>query len=225
MPYSKNKNKNKNQEIIENAKNLDKILENSDLSSEVYNNVNEIPKQKEKNYFNFNKVKQETIEKAEDFINYLVSFYLSGELLNEPYLKKRMDDDKETISDLLFQMRTSEFAISKLLNVIDDGGDTIPRNFEVLSALQKSKMEIVKHYEAIKMNIENNYRNMSMDYVKKLENDKTIMESSGFGQKKLIERIRQNSNIDEFGNESKVSEAEYTIVESKLPPGIKFYKE
>jgi hypothetical protein len=206
---------------------LNTILDNSDLELDKNLNDSKIPEienKKPRGYLNIESIKIDAYNQAEDFINYLVEFYLAGDILYESYILKRMDDDKQTIADLLFQMKTSEYAIIKLLEVIDEGGQIIPRNFEVLAGLQKSKMEIVKHYEAIKMNIENNYKNMSNSYITKKENEIAIIESAGYGQKRLLEKIKQNTKLDEFGNPN-VEESEYTIEkEHALPAGVKFYK-
>ena len=74
-----------------------------------------------------------------------------------------MSIDKMTVSNLIFQMKTAEHAIIKLLEEIDAGG-VRDRTFEVLSSLQKSKMEIVKHLAQFMIILENNYKNLKMDY-------------------------------------------------------------
>jgi hypothetical protein len=74
-----------------------------------------------------------------------------------------MEVDKLTVSNLLFQMKTAEHAIKKLLEEIDSGS-TQARSFEVLASLQKSKMEIVKHLAAFMVTMENNYKNLKFDW-------------------------------------------------------------
>jgi hypothetical protein len=80
-----------------------------------------------------------------------------------------MEVDKMTVSNLLFQMRTAEHAIKKLLEEIDNGS-TGPRSFEVLASLQKSKMEIVKHLAAFMVTMENNYKNLKYDWHNNVDN-------------------------------------------------------
>jgi glycosyltransferase involved in cell wall biosynthesis len=45
-----------------------------------------------------------------------------------------------------------------------DNGNTHPRTFEVLSSLQRSKMEIVKHLAQFMVIRENNYKNLKYDW-------------------------------------------------------------
>jgi hypothetical protein len=212
----------KKEQLKKDIESLESILESSNIKFENDPPKIDINKEKDKVfYLDIEKIKTEALAASTDYVDYLVDFYLTGAILDEPFLKKKKDDDTQTLADLIFQMKTSEYAIIKLLEVIDEGGQIIPRNFEVLAGLQKSKMEIVKHYEAVKMNIENNYRNMASAFIQKQENNMPLLEATGYGQKKLIEKIRSNSKINEFGD---VEEADYIVEEHKLPEGVKFYK-
>jgi hypothetical protein len=212
----------KKEQLKKDIESLESVLESSNIKFENDQPKININKEKDKvHYLDIEKIKADALAASTDYVDYLVDFYLAGAILDEPFLKKKKDDDTQTLADLIFQMKTSEYAIIKLLEVIDEGGQIIPRNFEVLAGLQKSKMEIVKHYEAVKMNVENNYRNMASAFIQKQENNIPLIEAAGYGQKKLIEKIRNNSKINEFGN---IEEAEYTIEEHKLPEGVKFYK-
>jgi hypothetical protein len=216
------KNIPKKEQLKKDIESLESVLESSNIKFENDQPKINIDKEKDKvHYLDIEKIKADALAASTDYVDYLVDFYLAGAILDEPFLKKKKDDDTQTLADLIFQMKTSEYAIIKLLEVIDEGGQIIPRNFEVLAGLQKSKMEIVKHYEAVKMNIESNYRNMASAFIQKQENNIPLIEAAGYGQKKLIEKIRNNSKINEFGN---IEEAEYTVEEHKLPEGVKFYK-
>jgi hypothetical protein len=99
-------------------------------------------------------------------------------------------------------MKTAEHAIIKLLEEIDNG-NTHPRTFEVLSSLQRSKMEIVKHLAQFMVIMEQNYKNLKDDYrVKKSEEPTTLQEGDDYtvdnskpaqfrGTKGIIDVIRQ----------------------------------
>lgn len=166
---------------------------------------------------------------AKEFINNLVKFYLDGEILNDLYVQKRMEDDIDTIADLKNQMATSQYAITKLLEVIEGGGATYAKNFEVLSMLQKSKMEIVKHYEAVKTNIENNYRHFKTVYDQNhAEEMEVISETTGYGTKALLDNLELNLDAqflnpapksEELGEDDYMDEKEY----KPLPKGVKYY--
>ena len=95
--------------------------------------------------------------KATEMVRSIVSYYLTEELQQHNYIKNKMDLDIITISNLLFNMETSEHALKALLNEIDQG-NLHPRMFEVLSGLQKAKMEIVKHLKQVEIIMENNYK-------------------------------------------------------------------
>jgi hypothetical protein len=112
----------------------------------------------------YNNVKIECEDAADEIVNSVASFYLDERIIeNTPYVKQKTAVDHITVSNLLFQMKTAEHAIIKLLEEID-GGNLHPRTFEVLSSLQRSKMEIVKHLAQFMIIMENNYKNLKVDY-------------------------------------------------------------
>ena len=89
----------------------------------------------------------------------------------------------------------------ELLEEIDNGG-VHPRAFEVLSSLQKAKMDIVKHMAQFMVIMENNYKSLKEDYrIKKAEGPQELKsgeyeveEAAGNqirGTRKLIETLRQ----------------------------------
>ena len=96
-------------------------------------------------------------------------FFQENEIDNEPYIREKMKVDFITVSNLLFQMKTSEHAIIKLFELIDEGSGNI-KHFEVLGKLQTSKMEIVKHLQAVMTMMEQNYKNLR-DYYKQKESE------------------------------------------------------
>ena len=188
-------------------------------------------------YMNIAETTEECNNKAEDMVNYMVEFYLSGAILNNPYIKKRMDDDKNTLADLLKLMKSSDHSISKLMEVIDTGGAIVPRNFEVLAKLHSSKMEIVKHYEAVKTNIENNYKAMKSDYDDKFGVDmiegsnSPAISSEGYGHKALLKNLAENMNLntDFIAKDSTVNKNKKVVEEAmpqpeySLPKGVILY--
>jgi hypothetical protein len=129
-------------------------------------------------------------------------FYLTADIVDEiEYIKQKITVDKITLSNLLFQMKTAEHAIIKILEDIDNG-NLSPRTFEVLSALQRSKMDIVKQFQHFMVVMENNYKSLKEDYrVKKSDEPKQIEESDYGndpnanyqmrGTRQLIETLRE----------------------------------
>jgi hypothetical protein len=129
------------------------------------------------NFMNYESVKIDTDTKANDIIDSIAEFYLDKYIINEiPYIQQKNVVDKITVSNLLFQMKTAEHAITKLLEEIDNG-NLHPRTFEVLSSLQRSKMEIVKHLAQFMVIMENNYKNLKEDYRIKKAEEPTLIDS------------------------------------------------
>lgn len=145
----------------------------------------------------YHNVKLECEDAADEIVNSVAGFYLEESIISSvPYVKQKTAVDHITVSNLLFQMKTAEHAIIKLLEEIDNG-NLHPRTFEVLSSLQRSKMEIVKHLAQFMIIMENNYKNLKTDYRIKqsenLESDTEEVTSSmqARGTRALIESIRQ----------------------------------
>jgi hypothetical protein len=116
------------------------------------------------NFMDYGVVKTETDAKAHEIVDSVAHFYLTKESIeSEPYIRQKNMVDKVTVSNLLFQMKTAEYAIIRLLEEMDNGS-VHPRTFEVLAALQKSKMEIVKHLSTFMTIMEENYKKMKDDY-------------------------------------------------------------
>lgn len=185
----------------EERKKLEKILDFvADDIEALTVEAEEIIKKKEKVTLNYNELKADVDDEAFELVTQAAAFYFTkGDLEKELYIIKKIQADKLTISNLLFQMKTSEHAIIKLLELIDEG-NVHPRQFEVLSSLQRSKMDIVKHLATILTMLEENYKRLSHDYLMKGEQTdmKIIGESSKededtlltYGSKDLIKTIR-----------------------------------
>lgn len=123
-----------------------------------------LPKLKAISPLNYDEVKVESDKKASDIVESVILMYLPADFVQkQDYVYQKMEVDKLTVSNLLFQMKTAEHAIKKLLEEIDSGSPQA-RHFEVLASLQKSKMEIVKHLAAFMVTMENNYKNLNYDW-------------------------------------------------------------
>jgi hypothetical protein len=161
------------------------------------------------NSMNYEEVKAETDSKANNIVDSIAEFYLNKNIIEEiPYVKQKNIVDKLTVSNLLFQMKTAEHAITKLLEEIDNG-NLHPRTFEVLASLQKSKMEIVKHLAQFMVIMENNYKSLREDYrvknseeplqitagiteeVGEEEKEEQVNKFQMRGSRQLIEALRQ----------------------------------
>ena len=154
-------------------------LVNSDIQ-DMTNLVNEargILPARVTNFMDYDGVKTDSDGKADDIVDSIAEFYLDKGIIQEiPYIQQKNVVDKITVSNLLFQMKTAEHAITKLLEEIDNG-NLHPRTFEVLASLQRSKMEIVKHLAQFMVIMEQNYKNLKEDYRIKKSEEPTLIDS------------------------------------------------
>lgn len=140
---------------------------------------------------NYDDIKTECDDKSDSIVDSIVSMYIPVEFAKEhDYIHEKMSIDKITISSLLFQMKTSEHAIKRLLEEID-AANVNQRTFADLSQLQKSKMEIVKHFASFMVTMENNYKSLKFDYHSNTVENKQL----GQGQREFENR---QGNIPEF---------------------------
>ena len=184
--------------------NLEALLaqETRDLSVLTHEVQNLMPMKANSLFMDYNAVKTNSDVASKDIVDSIAEFYLDVETIDRiSYVKQKTMVDKITVSNLLFQMKTAEHAIIKLLEEID-GGNLHPRTFEVLASLQRSKMEIVKHLAQFMIIMEGNYKNLRDDYrFKKAENGLELEEgeievqnadSNKFrGTRGLIETLRE----------------------------------
>jgi len=185
---------------------LEKLI--SQDSSEMTNLIQQtkavLPQRSSSTFLDYENVKIDSDATATGIVDSIAEFYLDKGTIEEiPYVKQKNSVDKITVSNLLFQMKTAEHAIIKLLEEIDNG-NTHPRTFEVLSSLQRSKMEIVKHLAQFMVIMEQNYKNLKEDYRIKKSEEPTTLRASEYseetvdststqfrGTKGLIDVIRQ----------------------------------
>jgi hypothetical protein len=162
--------KEKVENLKKKAKDLEDILLQMDTGGvESISGEDVLPRLKAISPLDYDKVKAESDDKASDIVESVILMYLPPEFVkNHDYVFQKMEVDKLTVSNLLFQMKTAEHAIKKLLEEIDNGS-THARSFEVLASLQKSKMEIVKHLSSFMVIMENNYKNLKYDYHNNVE--------------------------------------------------------
>jgi hypothetical protein len=184
------KNQNSGKEQMEYLKKVSEDLETMILGSDLpiiqETKKGDLPPVSAIKPLNYDEIKKEADTKAEEIVESAVLLYLPKEFVFEhDYVNQKMSIDKMTVSNLIFQMKTAEHAIKKLLEEIDTG-NTHARSFEVLASLQKSKMEIVKHLAQFMVVLETNYKNLKMDYESAAEPTHTTDVEA--------EEIRQESN-------------------------------
>lgn len=191
-------------EAIHTQNELEDIINDMDVGNNLDDlNTDILPDDNNTSFMDFDTVQKECKDEAEKIISSIVNYYLDPRMkianaVTTRYLEKRMDTDILTISNLLFNMETSEHAIKKLLEEID-AGNLHPRQFEVLASLQKSKMDIVKHLQFVQIQLENNYKLIRQEFsslhagIIDDDNDTSI------SSKGLLKQLRKRSqNNDDF---------------------------
>ena len=158
-------------------------------------------------HIDYYEMKANTDEESNNLVDSIVQFYLDDAVSGEiDYVKQKAMVDKITVSSLLFQMKTSEHAIIKLLTEIDDG-NIHARTFEVLAGLQRAKMDIIKHMAQFMVIMENGYKNFKEDYRYLNETTSQTVEmdedpvSGGFktrGSKALIQAMQELREEEDF---------------------------
>lgn len=89
-------------------------------------------------------IKGSSVNKAKKTMAALLRFYLSEDIIERnEYVKAKRRIDEASLGTLMYQMETTEKAITTLLEAID-AGEMAPRMFEVLGNLQKTLLDIVK---------------------------------------------------------------------------------
>jgi len=154
-----------------------------------------LPKLKSIAPLDYDAVKSEADKKASDIVESVILLYLPEDfVMEQDYVYQKMEVDKLTVSNLLFQMKTAEHAIKKLLEEID-GGSMRDRTFEVLSSLQKSKMEIVKHLAAFMVTMENNYKNLKYDWSNIVDKKQESLPSNLQSEEENVSKFRGTKGL------------------------------
>ena len=152
----------------------------ADITAAVQQAKSILPARSTSGFLDYETVKIDSDGTAKNIVDSIAEFYLNKNIITEiPYVTQKNLVDKITVSNLLFQMKTAEHAIIKLLEEIDSG-NTHPRTFEVLSSLQRSKMEIVKHLAQFMVIMEQNYKNLREDYRIKIAEDPTTISAGDY---------------------------------------------
>lgn len=176
------------QKEIEERKQLESMIEDAPDSLELISEdaISAIKKKKELR-LDYDLIKSEIDIESDQIVFTSAEFYFEkSEIKSEPYLMQKINVFKLTVSNLLFQMKTAEHAIVKLLEKIDDGAG-VDRTFEVLAALQKSKMEIVKHLSAFMVVMENSLKETRNDLLQKIAEGRSKQNQLEISESSVIE--------------------------------------
>lgn len=125
---------------------LDSIIMEEALDN-IAADTEELPRLKSTEVMDFATEKSTALSEAKALLDSISNFYLDSASKSDAShveFKKKMD--AMNISAMMFQLKSSQHAITKLLEEIDLG-NMHPRLFEVLAQLQSQIMQMPKDYQ------------------------------------------------------------------------------
>lgn len=133
------------------------------MSLELKDNLNKAEKiLKTTKFLDFEQIKKKSRVKSNNLINAIINTYVTKSLQTNNTLIKKKNLDIILMSQLLYQAYTAEYAVTKLLEQIDEG-NVQPRTFEVLPGLQRTLLEINKQIITTQNVMEIAYKNFNHD--------------------------------------------------------------
>lgn len=160
---------------------LDSIIMEENLDS-IETGTNELPRLKTSVQMDFDEERISASSEAKSMLDSLVQFYFDQNLItNNSYLDYRKKIDSMNISSMMFQLKSGQHAITKILEEIDMGNMT-PRLFEVLAQLQGQIIQMSKDHQAYLDKMEKSYKMMKDDVDSKNFNGAVILEQGESGQ-------------------------------------------
>lgn len=156
---------------------LDSIIMEESLDS-VSLNTDDLPRLKSTELMDFSSEKLSSLSDAQSLLDSISNFYVDPNLhgtLDHIELKKKMDS--MNLSAMLFQLKSAQHAITKLLEEIDLG-NMHPRIFEVLAQLQSQIMQMPKDYQTYVEKMEQNYKKSKIEIEEKRASSGVLMDPS-----------------------------------------------
>jgi hypothetical protein len=173
MPRRKPKPEKVVQEKIKES--LDSIIMEESLDT-VTLEADDLPRMKTTDLMNFAEEKLTALTEAKALMDSVAKFYVNPDTHGEVDLlsfKKKVD--AMNISSMMFQMKSAQHAITKLLEEIDLG-NMHPRIFEVLAQLQSQIMQMPKDYQAYLEKMEVNYKKINTELDEKRHSGGVMMD-------------------------------------------------
>jgi hypothetical protein len=153
---------------------LDESLDSIDM---IVKDTAELPRLKTTELMNFSDEKNTALSDAKALMDSIANFYIDVKLMDQADhvdLKKKID--AMNLSSMMFQLKSAQHAITKLLEEIDLG-NMHPRLFEVLAQLQSQIMQMPKDYQAYLEKMEQNYKKTRIEIDEKTQNNSVILDA------------------------------------------------
>ena len=143
--------------------------------------------------------------KAKKMMQSLLKFYVNNDFItNDEYIQAKIGANEETLAGLMFHLETADRAIVTLMRTIESG-ELHARMFEVLAALQKSYLDILKVKATFEISSEEHMKKLSADF--EIYSNKAITEHVDVpigttatnihrGTKKLMKELAADDELD-----------------------------
>ena len=179
MPRRKPKPEKVIQEKIK--ENLDAIIMEESLDS-VSLDTDSLPRLKTSELMNFADEKLSALTEARSLMDSVAKFYVDpGAHGHVEFLDLKKKVDAMNVSSMMFQMKSAQHAITKLLEEIDLG-NMHPRIFEVLAQLQSQIMQMPKDYQAYLEKMEQSYKRVNTELEVKKHSGGVVMDQNEIGE-------------------------------------------
>ncbi|NCX04882.1 MAG: hypothetical protein EBW68_03765 [Actinobacteria bacterium] len=179
MPRRKPKPEKVIQEKIK--ENLDAIIMEESLDS-ISLDSGDLPRLKTSELMNFADEKLSALTEARFLMDSVAKFYVDPDAHGHvEFLDVKKKVDAMNVSSMMFQMKSAQHAITKLLEEIDLG-NMHPRIFEVLAQLQSQIMQMPKDYQAYLEKMEQSYKRVNTELEVKKHSGGVVMDQNQTGE-------------------------------------------
>ena len=139
---------------------LDSIIMEESLDSVIDSNSTDLPRLKSSDLMDYNEEKSTAFTEAKNLLDSLTNFYVDpNKMGGADHLEQKKKLDAINLSAMMFQLKSAQHAITKILEEIELG-NTHPRLFEVLGQLQSQIMQMPKDYQAYMDKMEQGYKRL-----------------------------------------------------------------
>jgi hypothetical protein len=126
----------------------------------------------------FSGEKSTALSDAKALLDTITKFYMDDTSMSEAsHVEFKKKVDAMNLSSMMFQLKSAQHAITKILEEIDLG-NMHPRLFEVLAQLQSQIMQMPKDYQAYLEKMEQNYKKTRIEVDEKKHSQGIVMDQS-----------------------------------------------
>jgi hypothetical protein len=158
--------------------NLDSIIMEESLDSVIDSNTMDLPRLKTTDLMDYAEEKSTAFTEAKKLLDSLTDFYVEpNKVGGAEHLDQKKKLDAINLSAMMFQLKSAQHAITKILEEIELG-NTHPRLFEVLGQLQSQIMQMPKDYQNYMEKMEQGYKRLRNEIDQKNHSNGISMERS-----------------------------------------------